>query len=159
MTRLSPQAVDKCRTLEAMHAACPGQVPTTGEEIGQRASFHRIGRGDEAAYLFEAEWGAPYGNRVNERDAPPRYSHLVVMAGDVGSLLRFKPARSLGKRSWGGRDGELALAPPYPHGGVNGSHLVLRWEEGGHDYAVSLHAWEPLAEAEAALRETVLSIP
>lgn len=159
MMDLSAQAFDKCRRYGPMSGACPSLVPTMEQEIGQRASVRRIGRGGKAAYLFEAEWGAPYGNRVNERDAPPRYSHLVVMAGDVGSLLRFEPARSLGKRSWGGRSGELDLAPPYPHGGVNGSHLLFRWDEGGNDHAVSLHAWEPLTEAEAALRETVLSIP
>jgi hypothetical protein len=39
-----------------------------------------------------------------------------------------------------------------------GNHLVFRW---GTDrrYVVSLHAWEPLAEAAATLRAIVASTP
>ena len=52
---------------------------------------------------------------------------------------------------------ELVLAPPYGLGGLMGDHLILRWRERGRDYAIGLHAWEPLTEAAATLDAVVSS--
>ena len=164
MMPLAEGDLRECRRFEALRPVCPLQAPAARQDegYGHRASSNRSGKGDEAAYLANIEWGAPYRNAVNERDRPPRFAHLVVMAGELDRVLGFdvsNPEEALGKRTWGGRAGELVLAPPYPRAGINGSHLVFLWEQGGTDYALALHAWEPLDEAEAALRETVLSIP
>jgi hypothetical protein len=57
-----------------------------------------------------------------------------------------------------GLSGDLILAPSYPRGGMLGNHLVFRWGS-KRRYVVSLHAWEPLLEAEATLRAIVASTP
>jgi hypothetical protein len=66
---------------------------------------------------------------------------------------------SFGERTWNGRTGELLLAPSYPHGGMEGDHLVFRWTQGGLDFSLSLHAWDPLEETKATLRALVESLP
>jgi hypothetical protein len=53
----------------------------------------------------------------------------------------------------------LVLAPPFPVGGIDGDHLVFRWEDSELQYAISLHAWLPLAEVEATLKAIVVSSP
>ena len=173
MMPLSDKDLAECRSISELREACPVQVPEAIEEKGyfHRVAADRIGRGDEAVYIYDVEWGAPTSNRVNAEDRPPRFSHLVAVAGDVAQMFGFgwpgeiktpkgqPPPEDLGVRSWGGRKGRLVLAPKYPFGGLFGSHLIFRWKEAGDDYAVSLHAWEPIAETEEALRQTVLSVP
>ena len=155
MSPLSREALAECRRYKELRPACPTEVPATDPEVGNRSSVNRV----SGAYIFDAEWGAPYRNQVNERDRPPRFAHLVVMGGRVAAYSSFKPVEVMGERTWGERTGLLALAPPYPRGGVNGSHLLFRWTEGGAQYVVTLHAWEPLDQAQHALRQTVLSVP
>jgi hypothetical protein len=60
---------------------------------------------------------------------------------------------------WGTRDGTLVLAPSFPVGGIDGDHLIFRWQQDDTEYAVSLHAWKPLEGASATLRSIVESIP
>jgi len=38
-----------------------------------------------------------------------------------------------------------------------GDHLVSRWQSGVHEYALGPHAWEPLIEAVASLRNVVVA--
>jgi hypothetical protein len=66
---------------------------------------------------------------------------------------------SCGERTWNGRTGELVLAPSYPHGGMEGDHLVFRWAQEGEDFSLSLHAWDPLEETKATLKALVESLP
>jgi hypothetical protein len=75
-------------------------------------------------------------------------------------LMRLARARpiSFGRVRWSGLSGDLFLAPSYPRGGMLGNHLVFRWGS-ERRYVVSLHAWEPLLEAEATLRAIVGSTP
>jgi hypothetical protein len=174
MMPLASRDLVECRSEPALRPICPTQVPEATDEPGY---FHRARASDGSgtrggSSIFNAEWGAPYRNQINERDRPPRFLHLVLHAGEIGpSTFSFawpgepgkvpagRAAKSLGGRSWGSRTGELVLAPRYPYGGLHGSHLIFRWREAGNGYVVSLHAWEPVEEAVAALRATVLSIP
>jgi hypothetical protein len=61
----------------------------------------------------------------------------------------------LGDYVWGGTDGTLVLAPIFPLGGVDGDHLIYRWDRDGVEYSISLHAWTPLAETMATLHAIV----
>jgi hypothetical protein len=42
---------------------------------------------------------------------------------------------------WGGRRGELMLAPSYPGGGEMGSHLIFAYQTGRIVRGISLHPW------------------
>jgi hypothetical protein len=64
----------------------------------------------------------------------------------------------VGIRSVDRRDSTLVLAPSFPVGGVDGDHLILRWQNDDTEYAVSLQAWKPVVEASATLRSVVESI-
>lgn len=116
-----------------------------------------------------------------EREAdvpPPRWVHVEIFAGDLDRAFRFRyPAghRSpmpladgafrrhragavyFGEVTWSGRRGSLVLAPGYPTGGTQGDHLIFRWRDSNGDHAVGLHAWEPLAEAAATLKQMLAS--
>jgi hypothetical protein len=59
----------------------------------------------------------------------------------------------------GGKEGEVALAPSFPAGGIEGDHLIFRWIEADTAYSISLHAWEPGAESLESLRAVVVSLP
>lgn len=173
MMQLAAKDSAKCHSIRALRSVCPTEVPEATDEKGffHRVAADRIGRGREAVYIFDVEWGAPQQNQINTVDRPPDFSHLVATAGDVSQMFGFgwpgeaktpkgqPPPEDLGTRSWGGRKGRLVLAPKYPYGGIFGSHLIFRWRDGASDYAISLHAWKPMKEAEAALRQTVLSVP
>jgi hypothetical protein len=74
-------------------------------------------------------------------------------------LLRAKRRRAifLGRMRWSARSGELVLAPAFPAGGELGDHLIFHWRRGAIDYAMTLHAWEPLPRAVSTLRAIVAS--
>ncbi len=59
--------------------------------------------------------------------------------------------------TWAGPPGVLLLAPPYPLGGLESNHLILRWRRDGIDYEVSLHGWEPFTEVPPVLEAVVRS--
>jgi hypothetical protein len=65
----------------------------------------------------------------------------------------------LGAFTWGGKEGEVALAPSFPAGGIEGDHLIFRWIEADTAYSISLHAWKPAAESLESLRAVVASLP
>jgi hypothetical protein len=115
------------------------------------------------------------------------FVHLVVYAGDLGGPKGFQSharsafpfdwpalssARALvdglsphsgteaicfGRRRFGEVEGELVLAPAIL--AMDGGHLIFRWRSGHVEYAVSLHAWEPLTRAAATLRALVAAVP
>ena len=58
---------------------------------------------------------------------------------------------------WNFPSGDLVLAPPYGYGGIMGDHLIFRWHDGEKEYALGLHAWEPLTEAADALHAVIES--
>ena len=166
------RVAELCRRAPSLAGACPKLVPKLSRKTPTRVEGIPS-PGDYDA--VSVEWGVPYGEGIVERNAPPAFVHLTVQAGTTGEAFPFEwPARKsrpdlgkrlrrgaalLGRREWDGRSGRLVLAPSYPFGGVNGDHLIFRWTATGADHAVSLHAWAPLADAEATLRAVVGSIP
>ena len=163
-----PAVLARCRSDPLVRAACPTRLPRIpGWNLYPRAGLRGI---------FGVERGGEAPGRP-ELNRPPALFHLELArglrpwvawrwpAGPVvaqrDGLLRRRRAEPLllGRVTWGGRAGELALAPAYPAGGSQGSHLVFRWRRGGAEYVLGLHAWEPLTEAVAALRRIAASIP
>ncbi len=157
-------AARRCSATPGIEVVCPAEVP----EIEGRAFLSlQSDRG-----LFSAEWGVGRAG-IGRRGGPPHFTHLVVQAGDPGTILPFevpaaaapgiefsrrrKGALLLGRPRWNEVNGSLVLAPPYPNGGVNGDHVVFLWRNDGAAYALSLHAWLPLREATATLRAVVES--
>lgn len=125
--------------------------------------------------------GAASGKRT------PSFIHLVVYGGDLGGPKGFQaharsafpfdwPAPSsarqlvdglspqrgtnaiaFGRYTFGDVEGELVLAPAIQ--AMDGDHLIFRWRSDEREYAVSLHAWEPLTRAAATLRAIVAAVP
>lgn len=166
---MPPDALAKCRRIEQLRPACPADVPEVDSPDASRS--HSSDR-EPGATTFFVEWSAPHPG-LTKKNAPPRFAHVNVLAGDlqvmagfhVGGSLDGPPGRrrsralSLGAREWNGRAGELLLAPSYPQGGMEGDHLIFRWAEDGTDYSISLHAWEPLETVEGMLKAMVGSLP
>ena len=89
----------------------------------------------------------------------PRGAQEVAALDDATILSSDRSkAVSFGRVRWGGHEGWLFLAPPFTHGGQLGDHLVFEWGEGGDRSLYSLHAWQPLTDTAATLREMVRSI-
>ncbi|MGH2788524.1 MAG: hypothetical protein ACRDJV_11545 [Actinomycetota bacterium] len=161
--------VEKCRRKKALKRACPVKVPSV-----KPGAFQHVTAPRRIWPVFSAEWNAPYP-KLTERNAPPRSAHLVVHAEhrhmfpfkwptelplqDSPIEDKRKEALLMGTPTWGGLRGSLVLAPSYPYGGIDGDHLVFRWEEEGSTYAVSLHAWRPLDESILTLKAVVESLP
>lgn len=53
----------------------------------------------------------------------------------------------------------MVLAPSFPTGGIDGDHVIFRWSEDDAEYAVSIHAWDPLSDSIEMLRSVIASIP
>ncbi len=169
LVQTPPDLLEKCRRHPELRQACPAMVPAVTDVRYERSrSSVESGR----VWVFFAEWNAPRPG-LDPANAPPQFAHVNVFAGalevfggvDVGGRLHGEPPRkrrsglTLGPREWDGRAGELLLAASYPHGGIQGDHLVFQWTEGDRDYSLSLHAWEPLDETEATLKAVVESLP
>jgi hypothetical protein len=171
LMRLPDSHALKCRRLGPLRPACPRSIPRV-EVSQERARAFRSGR---AHFVFFSEWSGPYPG-VSRKNAPPRFVHLVVHAGDLEQALPFHwPQESMRvpdpiptKRrepvlldhvTWSDKGGDLVLAPSFPSGGLDGDHVIFRWGEDGDEYAVSLHAWAPLDDTIATLKAVVASIP
>ena len=172
MARIPLPILRKCTDVANLKVACPTQMPKVND-VRSRARAFRTGR----SWVFFAEWSAPYPG-PSTRNAPPRFAHLNVIATPVNHPLAFTwPLRAtatledlenapkkrgepllLGEYTWGGRNGEIALAPSFPAGGIEGAHLVFRWVEDDTAYSVSLHAWKPIDQSFDALKSVVASI-
>lgn len=113
--------------------------------------------------------------QLSERNAPPRFIHIVIKAGDLTEAFPFSfpsappsppepPKRyheepsTFGRFTWGTHEGLLVLAPKFPVGGIDGGHLIFSWTEGQTEVALSLRAWAPLPDAIATLQAIVVSI-
>lgn len=171
---LAPAKLTHCRRTVLLRAACPRLVPRVRAEYLNHLAVEGEGTRLSLA-TFNLERGAQYPDQP-ERNRPPRMAHLLVVGGHVersaagvfdnlrraalrDGLMRRKRTRSLdlGARRWAGRSGRLLLAPEFPNGGMHGNHLIFRWRDGGREYVLSLHGWEPLTEAAATLEAVVSS--
>jgi hypothetical protein len=170
---LAPKRVKHCRTAAKLAAICPRLVP------GVRAPYLSLVRtdllGSRPLAMFNLERGGEWPQHP-ERNRPPAMAHLVFARGHVRGLAPIwslgvrrsrlrdgvMPERRshllrFGTRTWAGKKGWLELAPSYLRGGMLGNHLNFRWGPRGDERLVSMHAWEPLTEAEATLRRIVES--
>jgi hypothetical protein len=170
------EALRRCERAPRLRPACPRRIPFVGPPPGYDVALCRVGR-PECAGLT---WDDFHIQRAGSSGRPPGSLHIAIFAGDLesGHAFRFcyptthaqqlrdglfgltrTTALFFGSATWAGKRGALILAPPNPLGGTQGDHLVFRWRERGVDYALGLHAWEPLTEAEATLREIMESTP
>jgi hypothetical protein len=166
---MPPQFLSKCRRYPELRLACPTRVPQVKNVKLKESHVSHI---EKHLWVFSVEWNAPSPG-LTQRNAPPAFAHLNVVAGNVQQLARFglknvstdrlpekrRSGLSFGTRTWNARTGTLLLAPSYPNGGMEGDHLAFRWTEKGTRYSISLHAWEPIQQTEATLRRVVASLP
>jgi hypothetical protein len=175
LVRMPPPAFERCRAGKLVGPACPALVPTSLWR--DRPDWSQERGGFPFPGAFELSAGAEHAEPSLDR--PPRFVHLLILGGDQAANPRFKwppagdavavrdglrqlrraHALALGRRTWGGREGELVFAPPFGAGGIAGNHVVFRWRDGSSYYAVTLHSWEPFTETVAVLRALVESVP
>ncbi|MDQ3728287.1 MAG: hypothetical protein M3355_01725 [Actinomycetota bacterium] len=169
LTATPSKMLASCRRFAELEPACPVRVP-----VIEKSAFTRAKASREATQLwvFFAEWNAPRPG-LSEKNAPPEFAHVNAYAASPDMMVPFEsedigeemPAGrrttglNVGERTWNERVGELVLAPSYPHGGLEGDHLVFEWTQEGLTYSLSLHAWDSLDETEATLRAMVESLP
>ena len=161
----------QCLATASVREVCPRLVPET-EDRYRTDAFSP----EEGHWTFFAESSGPYPG-VTRKNAPPRFAHINVQAGDLSKAFPFpfrfqgRPDRLpkkiprkradplyLGRIRWGERTGALVLAPSFPTGGIEGDHLMFGWEDRDVDYAISIHAWKPLDQCAATLKSIVASI-
>jgi hypothetical protein len=160
-----------CRRFVELRRACPVEIPVVKSNEERAGSF----RSGKEHFLFFSEWSGPYPG-VTSKNSPPRFVHVNVHAGNLERAFAFEwpleggtlPDRIPQRRResvllddaiWFGNEGSLILAPSFPHGGIDGDHVMFRWEEGGRAYAISLHAWLPLPDAVASLKAVFATTP
>ncbi|MGH7541785.1 MAG: hypothetical protein ACRELC_12370 [Gemmatimonadota bacterium] len=169
MKRIAAAHRATCERSGLLRPVCPRSVPRGS---GYGASLYI----EPDLDVFTLGRGADHPAHP-ELDRPPGFLHVVAVAGAIERLASFRDPRtrrvlrdgfvredrsrpfSFGRVRWGGRSGAFVLMPSWPGGGMLGNHLVFSWREQRRDYALSLHAWEPLTEAAAALRAMVESLP
>ena len=139
----------ECLEAPPIASACPRVVPRTAAPY--RGGAIDFGTGRFAAVDLRS--GAPDEDRY-ERNAPPRFAHVVVEGGDVVVFRRLAAAAesldvrppteglledvdsvlqrerrrpvALGDAVWGGRRGSLLLFPGYPVGGSSAATGAMR---------------------------------
>lgn len=174
---LPPKRLAHCRRSQLLRPACPTIVP---EVDGGRYLSH-LSEGllspPNRMHVFNLEHGGEWPGKP-EWNRPPAMAHVVLVGGEIGRISpsgdpacpRQEPLADgvmhrertdvvcFGPLPVGIRRGDLFLAPSFPTGGMIGNHLVFRWRENGHRYALSLHGWEPLTEAAAVLEKMVAAL-
>ncbi|MGH2730110.1 MAG: hypothetical protein ACRDJI_05810 [Actinomycetota bacterium] len=169
---LPAKQLRKCEAISRLRPACPTRILRR-----EQPGFPARGRAFSYAsrsHIFFFEWGAPYPG-LSAKNAPPRFFHINVRGGDLTDAFGFvwpeektptaspqpkrRRATFIERVTWSGKPGALVLAPSYPVGGIDGDHLIFRWTDGGRDYAISIHAWMPLAETITALQAIVATMP
>jgi hypothetical protein len=166
---MPPKMLTGCTRFEELRPVCPAMVP----EI-EKSAFSSSKASQEAKelWVFFAEWNVPRRG-LSEKNAPPQFAHVNAYAAAPDMMVQFEreelgdesPAGTrttgltLGERTWKGHTGELVLAPSYPHGGMEGDHLIFEWTQDDLTYSLSLHAWDSLEETEAMLEAMVGSLP
>jgi hypothetical protein len=165
-----------CLSSRVLAPACPHRLPFVSHlaaDSAYTASLCRIGRRGCAGLT----WDDLQIEHGGQGDHPPAWAHISIAAGRIihsrgwpfayptqgpsiaihdGLFAEQRPAALfLGRLRIRGNEGTLVLAPSYPHGGMEGDHLIFRWTHGSVEYMISLHAWEPLKQAFATLRTIV----
>jgi hypothetical protein len=166
-------ALGACLKMALMHAVCPPRVPLLSGHpvVLSAACLDSVGARVPVTSkrCRTAAWslmGAP--------SRPVDIAHVVIFASHddwqctwphelrahAASDRLLNPGRrravSLGPARWYGQSGQLVLAPPFTHGGgVVGGHLEFCFRANGVNYAITIHAWPPLAQVIATLKSLV----
>ncbi|MDQ4145802.1 MAG: hypothetical protein M3198_19055 [Actinomycetota bacterium] len=169
---LPDKASALCDKGPPLSRACPELVP-----VVHRVSYivDSFGRPGGRFQVLELAAGAPSAKDL-AHNSPPRVAHVVIETGRPQFLIDLGPPSAgtvplesvLGEhlnapqtvsldKAWGWKE-KLVLAPSFPFGGAHGDHLMYRWEQGGIEHVVSLHAWAPAGEAVRTLHAIVRSI-
>lgn len=180
MEAMPARFAKKCRAQAAVAPACPARLPVPAEDPSSPPMARWYGPGELApdASFFFVQWGAP-SVKISGKSAPPEVLHLIVAGSPSLDALydafawptrldedptappdkNRRKALLLGRPTWGGRSGDLVLAPAYPFGGQDGEHLIFRWKDGDMERSISLHAWLPIEDAMDTTRAIVESVP
>jgi hypothetical protein len=184
LSRAPARLLASCKRSRLLRPACPRLLPTAAGytsnlcPAGKRGCLFR-----ERIDMFDVE----SLRRPDPKRGRPWFTHLVVYAGDLGGPKGFQShahsafpfdwpdlslarplidglspysgpgAIAFGRHTFGDVAGELVLAPAIQ--AMDGGHLIFRWRVGQREYAVSLHAWEPLTGAASTLRAIVAAVP
>lgn len=176
------QVLASCSRSRLLRPACPKRLPAGYAYASKLCPAGKRG----CLFPSRIDHLNVESDRSTRKGQMPSFVHLVVYAGDLGGPKGFQnhgfsafpfdwPSRSsarplidgltkhtgtsaipFGRYRFGSLRGELVLAPA-THA-LDGGHLIFRWRS-GREYAISLHAWEPLTEAAATLRVVVGSVP
>jgi len=175
MERTPGYVLGYCRRSPRLSRACPRLLPRM-EQPSPHWEVTVCLRGRQGC--LGLTWDDLNLVDAGDGNRPPVWSHIAIYAGDLTAAFPFNYPKAgprvsrldglfaksrtraifLGTYTWGGKHGTVVLAPAYPGGGEQGDHLIFRSRRGGVDYAVGLHAWEPLAQTFATLRAMIGSI-
>jgi hypothetical protein len=102
------------------------------------------GLDDRSPHVFHLLFGAqakPFGASVTSIESALRVTNRYVripMTGG-GTFVQQRPASYLASTTVHGARARVLREPPYPQGGLQGGHVIVVWNEGGHGYLVSVH--------------------
>ena len=166
-------ALAACQKMALTRAMCPSRLPML--------SGHAVVL--SAACLDSAGARVPLASRrcrtaawslIGAPPGPATIAHVVITASPdswqctwphelrarAASDRLLNPNRRraalLPSVQWYGQSGQLVLAPPFARGGgLVGGHLEFCFRANRVNYAVTLHAWAPLAQVVATLKALV----
>jgi len=177
-----PQVLKDCNQSRLLRPACPTRLP---RDYRYSSTLCRAGK--RGCWLRNDLLSVESLPAPNSRTRRPSFIHVVLYAGDLGGPKGFQAhansafpfdwprassarqlidgltshrrtkAQALGRYRFGDVEGELVLAPT-THA-MDAGHLIFRWSSARLEFAVSLHAWEPLTEVASTLRAIVRSTP
>ena len=64
-----------------------------------------------------------------------------------GRFVQERPARRIGLASVHGSPALVLREPAFPQGGLQGGHVLVLWNQGGHGYLVSVHGTAGLTQS------------
>lgn len=173
----SARALATCLKIRVLRAVCPRRVPllSVGRVVVSAGCLDSAGA---LVPLTSEQCRSAAWSVMGRSPIPAFIGHIVISAsfedpqcayqreirGSAGddALLSAKrrQAVSFGRVRWDAQSGELVLAPPYfAGGGPVGDHLEFCFRADGIYYAITIHAWAPLAQAVATLKQWVSSRP
>jgi len=114
--------------------------------------FHVLLGGQHEPFPSTFEGGGKRLRVTTRRVVTPYYAS--PRGGRVlGHRVVERPTRRVATTHVRGQHAAIMKAPPYPHGGIHGAHMIVMWNENGHGYLVSAHSERsPRAATMAALR-------
>jgi hypothetical protein len=181
------EVIAACKRVKAVVNACPGRIPLSGSaefrfqgfSSGPYATFTaEAGSGPYEDPEKNSPPGfvhfAAQGGDLSDAFETFSYSTAKSFEPEDGLMLseeRLRQARLgragktpqglfLGTVMWNDLTGELVLVPSFIFvDSIHADHAIFVWQARGHDYALSVHAWEPFTESVATLEAMVLSLP